>query len=357
MSAFVIFDVEIRDMVKYQEFMNGVRPALAAAGARYLARGGVSLGYPIHRKYRKHRNQPYMFANRYSRISMASSIRAAVRSAAVAFAMFGAVAACAPAYAALPEIRARLAPNEELVVLETRPNVTIRVLLTKPTGAPKGVVLHFPGGEGFLVNANGGFYGAYRRELAAAGFVAAVLDVPSDYSGGLGGKGETVEQFRSSADHTQDVRVVVNSLHAKWPTTVYLMGHSMGAISASHLGASLEDKRLAGVILLGSPSERGPQASWISVPSTALHRITVPVVIVHHRNDGCGGSTFATASRYPQLFTASPRVGFIEVVGGDSPGANPCSGNNYHSFFGRRKEVIDGVLRWMRGEDIGRVGN
>lgn len=40
MSAYVIFDVEIRDMNKYQEFMKGVKPALDAAGARYLARGG-----------------------------------------------------------------------------------------------------------------------------------------------------------------------------------------------------------------------------------------------------------------------------------------------------------------------------
>ena len=40
MSAYVIFDVEIFDMTGYQEFMKGVKPALDAAGARYLARGG-----------------------------------------------------------------------------------------------------------------------------------------------------------------------------------------------------------------------------------------------------------------------------------------------------------------------------
>ena len=40
MSAYVIFDVDIRDPAKYQEFMSGVKPALEAAGAKYLARGG-----------------------------------------------------------------------------------------------------------------------------------------------------------------------------------------------------------------------------------------------------------------------------------------------------------------------------
>ena len=41
MPAYVIFDVEIRDLARYQDFMSQVKPALQAAGARYLARGGA----------------------------------------------------------------------------------------------------------------------------------------------------------------------------------------------------------------------------------------------------------------------------------------------------------------------------
>ena len=41
MPAYVIFDVEIRDLARYQDFMSQVKPALEAAGARYLARGGA----------------------------------------------------------------------------------------------------------------------------------------------------------------------------------------------------------------------------------------------------------------------------------------------------------------------------
>jgi uncharacterized protein (DUF1330 family) len=39
MAAYVIFDVDIRDPGRYQEFMNGVKPALEKAGAKYLVRG------------------------------------------------------------------------------------------------------------------------------------------------------------------------------------------------------------------------------------------------------------------------------------------------------------------------------
>ena len=45
MSAFVIFDVEIRDAERYQGFMRQVKPALEAAGAKYLARGGAHKVY------------------------------------------------------------------------------------------------------------------------------------------------------------------------------------------------------------------------------------------------------------------------------------------------------------------------
>lgn len=40
MPAYVIFDVEIRDMNRYQEYMKGVKPVIEAAGGKYLARGG-----------------------------------------------------------------------------------------------------------------------------------------------------------------------------------------------------------------------------------------------------------------------------------------------------------------------------
>lgn len=40
MTAYAIFDVEIYDLARYQDFMIQVKPALEAAGARYLSRGG-----------------------------------------------------------------------------------------------------------------------------------------------------------------------------------------------------------------------------------------------------------------------------------------------------------------------------
>ena len=41
MSVYAIFDVEIKDKEKYEEYMNGVKPAIESVGARYLVRGGA----------------------------------------------------------------------------------------------------------------------------------------------------------------------------------------------------------------------------------------------------------------------------------------------------------------------------
>jgi uncharacterized protein (DUF1330 family) len=41
MVAYAIFDVEIHDMARYHEFMSAVKPAIEAAGGKYLVRGGA----------------------------------------------------------------------------------------------------------------------------------------------------------------------------------------------------------------------------------------------------------------------------------------------------------------------------
>ena len=45
MTAYAIFDVDIHDQPGYQDFMRKVKPALEAAGGRYLARGGAHKVY------------------------------------------------------------------------------------------------------------------------------------------------------------------------------------------------------------------------------------------------------------------------------------------------------------------------
>jgi pimeloyl-ACP methyl ester carboxylesterase len=219
-----------------------------------------------------------------------------------------------------------LLADEEIVVVPVRPDGDVRMLLTRPAAAPKAIVLFFPGGDGSLAGPSGRFYGPFRRELAALGYLAAVVDTPSIHA-------------------SQDVRPLIDRLHANLQLRVYLMGHSNGAVVAARVAATLPDPRIAGIALLSSPF----------VPSEGLERVNIPVVIAHHERDRCPSPTFAAARGYAARFKASPRAGFIAVSGGRIEGDDPCRGSNHHSFFGQRQPVMEAVMRWLDGEDIRRV--
>src|SRR5882724_1618145 len=83
------------------------------------------------------------------------------------------------------------ATAEELVTLPTRSGVTQPFYLTKPEAAPVASLILFTGGDGRLGNygpvdhSRGNFLVRSRDRFVAHGFVVAVVDVPSDESGGM----------------------------------------------------------------------------------------------------------------------------------------------------------------------------
>ena len=45
MSAYIVFDVQIHDPARYQQYIDRVTPLVRAAGGRYLVRGGTFRTY------------------------------------------------------------------------------------------------------------------------------------------------------------------------------------------------------------------------------------------------------------------------------------------------------------------------
>ena len=147
--------------------------------------------------------------------------------------------------ATLPELKTPLLRGEELVILGTRPGVTVRVLMITPNAVPKGTFLYFPGGDGSLVNTEGRGKWLYTRVFPERGFITAMVDVPSDRPFGmLGGN-----RFRSSNEHLEDLKTIIDFVYQKWPKPIFLIGHSAGATSAAYLAAILRDDRIGGVVL------------------------------------------------------------------------------------------------------------
>lgn len=262
-------------------------------------------------------------------------------------------AACA---ATLPELKSPLAPDEELVTLSTRPGVTVRVLWKTPSSPPAGSFLFFPGSEGYFVNTEGRPRWGYTRTFHELGFVAAIVDVPSDQPYGTWAG----DRFRTSREHLEDVKKIIGFINRRWPKPVFLIGHSAGTTSVAHIAAASKDHRIAGIVLTGAPS---------LLAKLPVHDITYPALFVHHKEDTCA-SFDAAYQQYRRLIN-SPRVGFIEVRGGDpsrqtrcrrpdpaaSP-ADPSQRKDYtHGFAGKEHEVAAAIAAWVVGRPIpDRVG-
>jgi pimeloyl-ACP methyl ester carboxylesterase len=224
-----------------------------------------------------------------------------------------------------------------------------------PVSPPHAIVLLFPGGDGAGhfsergsdVRLGGNFLVRTTPLFVEQGFLAAIVDVPSDRPGGMD------DQFRTSEAHVEDVRALIEFLGTMSSAPVYLAGTSRGTISVAHLGINRPDPRVQGIVLTASMAQRlGPRSTAIRLSNQALDRIGLPTLYVHHRDDGCFASQHADALLLPPRMTSSPRVNFITVVGGDPPRSDPCEAMSQHGFLGKEREVVAAIADWVAGRPV-----
>jgi hypothetical protein len=145
-------------------------------------------------------------------------------------------------------------------------------------------------------------------------------------------------------EHAQDVQKIVAFLAGQGLQPIAFVGFSAATISVGYLGTVLQDERVRALVLTGSSGR---------LAQLPLRQITLPVLIVHHRNDGCSGTPFADAQRLPSLLSGSPRVHFVEVRGGmPQPAAGPCGPLHYHGFPGMEPQVVKVITGWLSGETV-----
>ncbi len=242
---------------------------------------------------------------------------------------------------------------QEIDTIPTRPGVTVRVLLVKPAETPSATVLFFPGGwgaghfreEAGRVALGSNFLVRSAPLFAERGLLAAFLDTPSDQPGGMS------DEWRMSAKHVEDVRGVLNALHPRESAAVVLAGTSRGTLSAAYVAATLGDPRVTGLVLTSSMVAHG-QGRWATVYEAPLGKITIPVLIVHHRSDNCRATPIGSALALPKWLKRSPRVDFVEVLGGDAAISDPCEPLAPHGFLGRERETVGVIADWIAGRPV-----
>jgi hypothetical protein len=252
-------------------------------------------------------------------------------------------------------------PGDIFHSLPTRPGVTVPLALID-TQRPKAAVLLLAGGNGSLgITSDGGAAGGgaaklarggnflvrSRRLFAAHGLAVAVMDAPSDYAAGMGGR------FRLSEGHLADLRAVVAFLTQRWGLKPWVVGTSMGSLSAGWAAANLGSD-IAGVGLTSSVTRVGkrwdmPAAFERGTLSAGLAKVVVPALVVRHRDDGCAFSQPSDAPLILEALTSAPRKELLTVAGGLPAQSAECEARSAHGYLGVEEQAVAGIAAFMLG--------
>jgi pimeloyl-ACP methyl ester carboxylesterase len=129
---------------------------------------------------------------------------------------------------------------------------------------------------------------------------------------------------------------------------VWLVGSSRGTLSAAYIAAELpaRDGGPDGVVLTSSVLAHTRNMREGIVTEMPLERIAVPVLVVHHKQDGCRSCPIGEIPRLIGKLSAAPRKEFIPVEGGLNEGP-ACESLAHHGYNGIEREVVGKIAEWM----------
>ena len=169
------------------------------------------------------------------------------------------------------------------------------------------------------------------------GLAVAVVDVPSDRQGLVG--------FRQTRDHVTDIKAVIAWLRQETKLPVWLVGTSRGTQSAAYIAIQLPPDAGGpdGVVLTSSMLL--DKREW-PVPNMSLDRISVPVLVVHHKQDGCRATLASDLSRLTNQLKHLKRTETLLFEGGKDEG-DACEAFAHHGYNGIEADVVEKIAEWI----------
>jgi hypothetical protein len=249
--------------------------------------------------------------------------------------------------AAVLMVPARVRAAEELVTLPTRPAVRQPFWVMTSPAAPVASVILFTGGPGVLGSAHrtalhsNNFLIRSREKFAAAGFLVASVDAPSDHT-------EETDSFRSSAEHATDIAAVIAYLRQRAAVPVWLIGTSKGTISAANAASRLKAGGADGLVLTSSMVAQTRRVVPINA-TVDVAAITLPTLFVHNKEDACPACAFSALPALMDRFVHARKKALIAVSGGSPPESDPCEALSRHGYLGIEDEVVGDIVRWIKG--------
>lgn len=236
--------------------------------------------------------------------------------------------------------------TQKTVDIPTRPGVTQRMLVLTPP-EPKAAVVLLAGGHGGLQLfpngsmkwGEGNFLIRTRQLFADQGLLVVIVDAPSDRQ-----SPPFLSGFRQTPQHVADLKAVIAWVRENSKVPVWLVGTSRGTQSAGFVATELSGSDGPDGIVLSSTILADPKGR--PVPAMALGKIKIPVLIVHHEQDGCALCSFSEIPGLMTKLSNSPRSQVLSFKGGENKG-DPCEAFAYHGFNGLEADVVQQTATWV----------
>ena len=242
--------------------------------------------------------------------------------------------------------RAQPTPEVEVVDVPTRDGVTVRVLSISPP-RPNATLLLLIGGHGGMQIARdggwkwggGNFLMRSRQLFLDQGVAVAIVDAPSDRQ-----QPPFLDFFRATTAHVDDLAAVIAWARRRSPAPVWLVGTSRGTESAAYAATQLQGAAAPDGIVLSSTILSDPKGRPVTAMS--LGRIQVPVLVVHHEEDGCRLCAFSEVPGLMNRLSGAPRKELLAFRGGESRG-DPCDAFAHHGYNGQESDVVAKMVAWI----------
>jgi len=232
----------------------------------------------------------------------------------------------------------------EVQRIDTRNGVSVPVYTYWRNDAVVTLVLFSGGGGGYGQigpdgwPTSGNFLIRTGKHWATHPFNIVMVGRPSD------GIDLAIGGIRTGEKHAADNVAIFKAIKLKSPLPIWVVGTSMGTISAAAAAIQDSDNLVAGVVLTSSiTAYKVPGA----VPKQDLERIRAPTLILHHANDACWACQAYEAKNIAGHLKNAPLSKTVIVSGGAGATGNPCEPWHHHGFVGMQNEVVDIISAWI----------
>ena len=238
--------------------------------------------------------------------------------------------------------------SESLHSVRLARGAELRLQVSRREGTtPAIAVLLFPGYPGVLRirvedgvlrhDLAGNFLVRARRFLNTEQTFTVLVDCPDDRLN------RCDDAYRTSDEHAADIDAVVAAVRRELGARqVYIAGTSYGTVSTSFLARAL-GTRIDGAVHSATFTDPKPNrnAHGQAMRSFDWSQAQVPQLFVHHRDDPCD------VTRYASVAARRKDVPLITVEGAANVRGEPCLAFTQHGFVGRERDTMRAIVGWI----------